>query len=66
MIHATLFGMHTKLQEDQENSLLSTAKQNVLKIFCPGNISKIFRIKNPTKKLILSLCFLVSMHFTRL
>ena len=31
MIHATLFGMHTKFQEDQEASLLSTAKQNVIK-----------------------------------
>ena len=31
MIHATLFGMHAKFQEDQEDSLLSTAKQNVIK-----------------------------------
>ena len=29
--NATLFGMHTKFQEDQEDSLLSTAKQNVIK-----------------------------------
>ena len=31
MIHATLFGMRTKFQEDQEDSLLSTAKENVIK-----------------------------------
>ena len=31
-----------------EDSLLSTAKHNVIKNFYPGNISKIVRIKNPT------------------
>ena len=45
MIHVTLFGMHAEFQEDQEDSL---AKQHVIEIFCPGNISKIVRIKNPT------------------
>ena len=46
MIHATFFGVHTKFQEDQEDSLLSTAKQHFIKKkFLPATSRKLSESK---------------------